>query len=149
MKAEAIVIQRPHRQRPGQRLLFALITLAAWMVWSWLWLPLVTFVAWGLGVRTSFIELAMRKHGQGAHDLLVVALIGAACAAMAAAWSKYNEVRYGQLTRRRARPLVDRRAMARALKVQPQTAVKMREAQRIVLDFPENGEVMESLPKSG
>jgi biofilm PGA synthesis protein PgaD len=141
MKAEAIIIQRPERQNPSRRALFAMLTLGAWLVWAALWLPLITLLAWLLGARTAFIELVMREHGTGWADILVVLGIGTVCALIEILWSGYNYRRFGNRTRRQARPLVDPEAMARVLKIEPDSAVFMREAPRIVLQFAEDGTV--------
>ncbi|MFC5742479.1 poly-beta-1,6-N-acetyl-D-glucosamine biosynthesis protein PgaD [Dyella tabacisoli] len=141
MRAEAIVIQRPHRQRPVQRWLFTVITLLAWLAWSSLWLPLLTLIAWSLGAHSSYVEMVVRKHGQGAHDMLTMVLISLISAALALAWSNYNRLRYGRMKRRTGRHVVDRATMARALHVQQATAVQMGLASCIVLDFLDDGTV--------
>ncbi|WP_266157315.1 poly-beta-1,6-N-acetyl-D-glucosamine biosynthesis protein PgaD [Dyella silvatica] len=143
MKAEAIVIQRPERQRPAQRLVFSLLTLLAWVAWSALWLPLITLVAWALGLRNGYVELMLFKHGNGGHDLWMVAMIAAVCTVIVWIWSEYNQLRFGkgQPSRRQGRPIPDARAMAHALKVQQPTALRLRAERRVVLDFLDDGTV--------
>jgi biofilm PGA synthesis protein PgaD len=141
MKAEAIIIQRPERQAPARRVLFAVLTLGAWFVWVTLWLPLVTLVAWLLGARTAFIELVMREHGTGWSDVFVVLGIGAICGLVEILWSSYNYRRFAHRSRRQARPVVATEAMARVLKVDPESAKYMRESSRMVLQFADDGTV--------
>jgi biofilm PGA synthesis protein PgaD len=142
MKAEAIVIQRPKHQCPMQRLLFAAITLLAWMAWTALWLPLITLLAWTLGLRIGYAELLLREHSQGSHDLQTMLTIFAMCALMVAVWSSYNYLRYGRLKRQHRSALVDGGAIARALGVQHPTAMYMRVATRVVLEFLDDGVAM-------
>ena len=142
MRAEAILIQRPERQHPAHRLLFTTATLMAWMVWISLWLPLATLVAWGLGLRASYVEMVVREHGHGGHDLAALLALAVACALLMFSWSSYNYLRFAHLERRRRSRAVDRRAIAAALGIQQETARWMQRAPRMVLEFPEGGEVI-------
>ena len=142
MRAEAILIQRPERQHPAHRLLFTTATLMAWMVWISLWLPLATLVAWALGLRASYVEMVVREHGHGGHDLAALLALAVACALLMFSWSSYNYLRFAHLERRRRSRAVDRRAIAAALGIQQETARWMQRAPRMVLEFPEGGEVI-------
>jgi biofilm PGA synthesis protein PgaD len=141
MKAEAIIIHRPERQAPARRALFAVLTLGAWFVWVSLWLPLITLVAWLFGMRTSYVELFVREHGNGLSDLLVVVAIGVCCGLIEILWSSYNFRRFRHATRRRARPLVGLDAMAESLLVAQPSAVHLREQPRTVLQFADDGTI--------
>ena len=57
-------------------------------------------------------------------------------------WSSYNYLRFAHLERRRRSRAVDRRAIAAALGIQQETARWMQRAPRMVLEFPEGGEVI-------
>ena len=142
MKAEAIVIQRPERQHPAHRFLFTTATLMAWMAWISLWLPLATLAAWGMGVRLGYVEMVVREHGHGGEDLGKLLLLAAMCALVMLAWSSYNYLRFAHLDRRRRSRAVDRRAIAAALGIQQDTAAWMQRAPRMVLEFPDGGEVI-------
>lgn len=141
MKAEAIIIDDPQRQKPIKRYFYALITLLAWVIWSALWLPLVTLVAWSFGIHTSYVELVLREHGRGAQDLWIVAAIMIVCTLIEISWSLYNQYHYGQLRRRLERPLVDSSDIAIALHVQQATALKMRDARNMTLIFLDDNSV--------
>lgn len=142
MKAEAIVIHRPERQHPARRVLFTTATLMAWMAWISLWLPLATLLAWALGLRFGYVEMVVREHGHGGQDLATLLALAAACAVVMLGWSSYNYLRFAHLDRRRRSRAVDRRAIAAALGVQQDTAAWMQRAPRMVLEFPEGGEVI-------
>ena len=142
MRAEAILIQRQSRPRPARNAFFALITFMAWLVWGVLWLPMITLIAWSAGLRNSYIELVVREHGKGWHDLVSIVLIAAVCAAITLLWSGYNRVRYGSLTRRRTPTAVSREAMARSLRVRTTTARELRTQRRVVLQFLQDDSVM-------
>lgn len=141
MKAEAILIQRPHRQRPASRAFFGLLTFLAWMLWVSLWLPLITLLAWLFGLRTSYVQLFVDNHARGWHQLLYLSLLALACAVVISSWSAYNWWRFRALDRRRGRSRVAMTAMAGQLGVQPASAIELRSGARIVLKFAEDGSI--------
>jgi biofilm PGA synthesis protein PgaD len=55
-----LVINRPHLQRPANRALWATVTWLFWMVWMYLWLPVVTIVGWYFSVHSSFDQMVER-----------------------------------------------------------------------------------------
>ena len=142
MKAEAVVIHRPERQHLARRLLFTTATLMAWMAWMSLWLPLATLLAWALGFRVGYVEMVVREHGHGGRDLATLLLLAAICAMVMITWSSYNYLRFAHVERRRRSRAVDRRAIAAALGVQQETASWMQRAPRMVLEFPDDGQVV-------
>lgn len=142
MKAEAILIDRPERQHPARRALFTTATLMAWMAWVSLWLPLATFVAWALGFRVGYVEVIVREHGHGGQDLATLLALAVACALVMATWASYNYLRFAGVDRRRHARSVERRAIAAALGVHQSTAAWMQGAPRMVLEFPDGGQVV-------
>lgn len=141
MKAEAILIKRSYRQRPGRRALYGLLTFFAWLVWVSLWLPLITLLAWLFGLHTSYIELFVRNHASGWHELLQVGLLSLLCTGIVVGWSTYNWWRFRGLDRRRGRHVVAMAAMAEALGVKHGTAIELRSARRIALSFDADGQI--------
>jgi len=146
MKAEAVLINLPQRQHPVRRVLFTTATLVAWVIWASLWLPLITLLAWLVGVDVGYRQLILKEHGHGAHDLLFMLGIAALCALVFVVWSFYNRLRYGRLRRRRVTRSVDHASMAGVLGVQVATARHMRHARRVVLEFPEGEPVRHRQP---
>lgn len=142
MKAETILIQLPHRQHPTHRVLFAMATLMAWVAWISLWLPLTALLAWMLGLRLSYVELVVREHGHGGHDLAMVLALASVCSLIMTAWSSYNYLRFSHQDRRCRSRAVESSAIANALSVHLSTASWMHRASRMVLEFPDGGEVV-------
>jgi biofilm PGA synthesis protein PgaD len=141
MKAEAILIHRPHRQRRASRAIFGLLTLVAWIAWVSLWLPLITALAWWFGLHTSYVELFQRDHTAGWGQLLYLLWLALACALVISSWSAYNWKRFHKLDRRRGRPPASMTAMAELLSVDHASAIELRSSNRIVLAFAEDGSV--------
>ena len=141
MKAEAILIDRPDRQRRASRTLFGLLTLFAWIAWVSLWLPLITALAWWFGLRTSYVELFLSDHADGWGQLSYLFWLALGCAVVIAAWSAYNWKRFHKLDRRRGRPPVSMTAMAERLSVAHVSAIELRSSDRIVLKFADDGSI--------
>jgi biofilm PGA synthesis protein PgaD len=139
MKASAIIIQKPERQGTMRRAFFTAITLIAWTFWMYLWLPLVTFIAWTLGLHTSYVELFVLEHGHGGTDLRIVLFAAVIAAMVFMAWSSYNRVRFTGKIRRRSHPLVTLEESAKALGAALPTVEHMRSQQRVTLSFTEDG----------
>lgn len=103
-----LVVDRPELQRGPQRFIYSTLTLIAWAVWVYLWLPLVTLVAWYFGLRVFLREIVIPDPRTmlmvGIAYLIVVVLLGGALLI----WSRYNVRRFrGNERREEAPPLGD------------------------------------------
>lgn len=136
MKAEGFVIQHERRRTPAQRALWSLVTLLAWLLWLYMWLPLLTLVAWLAGLHTAWLELSVADHGSQVADLLAILGDALVCAMIFAAWAYYNQARFAHRTRRRKEPApVALAEEALALDVDPHEAQLLREQQHSTLVF--------------
>jgi len=138
MKAE-FIINRPHRQQPLQRTLFTLVTMVAWTLWISLWLPVLTLIAWLLGLEDAFNQLGFMHPMHAANDLSIVLTIAVVCALSMGSWSQYNRVRFTGKQRRRGNRTVDITEMAPALAASVETAHQLRAGQRSVIHFAQDG----------
>ncbi|MDZ7789680.1 MAG: poly-beta-1,6-N-acetyl-D-glucosamine biosynthesis protein PgaD [Xanthomonadales bacterium] len=100
------IIYRPDLQPRGQRVLFSGITLLAWIIWLYLFLPLISLAAWWFGIE-SFREQVLEP-GRSGHlvTLSVYAVVVAVSALIIIGWSRYNLVRFRRADRRRPLPPV-------------------------------------------
>jgi poly-beta-1,6-N-acetyl-D-glucosamine biosynthesis protein PgaD len=97
-----LIIERPDLQPRRERVIYGTITAVAWVLWAYLWLPLVTLVAWYFGVRAFIREVVIPDRvtllATGASYLLVIVVLGGALLV----WSRYNLRRFGGEDRREA-----------------------------------------------
>ncbi|AXK72244.1 poly-beta-1,6-N-acetyl-D-glucosamine biosynthesis protein PgaD [Lysobacter sp. TY2-98] len=94
-------IYTPKEPAPqAMRTMHSLLTLAAWVLYAYLWLPLVTVVAWLLGIRTSYIELYVRNNQVDRTMFLVILLLAIAATALLVGWAEYNRRRFSGPDRR-------------------------------------------------
>lgn len=84
----------------GVHTLQGVVTLIAWLAYAWLWLPVVTVVAWMLGVRTSFVELQLRHYEFDQDTFGILFTIAVATTLLMIGWAEYNRHKYGGPDRR-------------------------------------------------
>jgi biofilm PGA synthesis protein PgaD len=139
MKAEPLIIERPERQKPLQRATFALITMVAWTLWVSLWLPLLTLIAWLLGLQDIYLKLGLNHPFRAAGDLNLVFSVALVCALTLGSWAFYNRMRFFGKQKRRANRIVDLVEMAPVLDASVDTARQLRMNRRSVIHFNGNG----------
>lgn len=109
-------IYTPKTRAPAAtRTLHGVLTLLAWALYAYLWLPLLTVVAWVLGVRTSFVELYVRTNHIDQEIFLVLLALAVVATALLVGWAEYNRHKFGGHDRRTAPRLVDARDVAESL----------------------------------
>jgi poly-beta-1,6-N-acetyl-D-glucosamine biosynthesis protein PgaD len=93
MKAE-FIIEKPENQRPLQRATFAFITIVAWTLWISLWMPVLTAIAWLLGVQNTYKQLGLVHPLHAVDDLKLVVMVALVSSLSIGTWSQYNRMRF-------------------------------------------------------
>lgn len=99
--ADRLIIDKPELQTPRQRVLFGAATVAAWVMWIYLWLPIITLVGWYFGVL-RFRDVMITNSGAlhfaqvlGWYALIILAICGSLVC-----WALYNWARFHDARRR-------------------------------------------------
>lgn len=131
------IIYRPELQPIGQRTLFSLATLVAWVVWMYLFLPLLSLGAWWLGIE--FFRQYMLQPGNMDYllTLTVYAVVLAVIALLIFGWSRYNELRFGGRDRRKPLPPVTNDMLAEHFGLESEMVGSLQRAKFIKLDIEE------------
>ncbi|NGP53114.1 poly-beta-1,6-N-acetyl-D-glucosamine biosynthesis protein PgaD [Thioalkalivibrio sp. XN8] len=95
------ILYRPELQPVGQRTLYSVLTLIAWTVWLYLFVPLISLLAWWFGIDAFSRHLLEPADRSDAITLLGYAGVVVLSAVVIVAWSFYNLQRYGGLDRRK------------------------------------------------
>ena len=133
------IIDHPEWQTPKQRILLGSITLIFWMIWFYLWIPIISILAWVFGIKVfeyHMIEL------EGYKDLIAllgwyatgITLLGGSLIA----WATYNIQRFKESTRRGSRSEVSVEDQADHFQVDVKDVQIWREMQLIVIEHNEN-----------
>lgn len=125
------IINRPEGEGRGSRVAWRMLTAVAWLAYLYLWLPLITLVAWMAGAHTAYERLYVQEQGMHSFLLLVLPVIALVCGAALLGWAEYNRARFGNGERRSAMPSVGQDAVALALGADDATVYTLR-SQRIV-----------------
>lgn len=114
------------------------VTLIAWIAYAWLWLPVVTVIAWLLGVRTSFVELQLRNYefDQDTFGILLMLAIGTTV--LMIGWAEYNRHKFGGPDRRTQAENVRQEAIAQVLGGSADVAGPLSRAKSITLAMGED-----------
>jgi biofilm PGA synthesis protein PgaD len=143
-----VIFDRPDLQARRHRWAYSALTLLAWGIWMYLWLPVVTLLAWYLGVRTFIREMVIPDpRAMGALALaylVVVAILGA----ILVVWSQYNLRRFRGQDRRRASPPVSDEELVHWFQISPEMLEGFRSQGSFTVEHDEEGRIVGSRPRS-
>lgn len=134
MKMPQLIIERPEWQSFGQRTLYASITLVFWAAWGYLWIPLITFLAWAMGFGAIYDRMVMLDGHHGLLQMLgiyslVVLLLGGSLLL----WAMYNYIRFRGVDRRRPRSAVEASVLGPHYHLDPAMLSSWQQAKRLVI----------------
>jgi poly-beta-1,6-N-acetyl-D-glucosamine biosynthesis protein PgaD len=129
-------IDAPELLTRRQRTAGALITAVMWGAYAYLWLPLVSLLAWGLGVEFAY-EAMVRAGGASAlrTALFWYAVMLLAVVLTVSIWSLLNKWRFAGSNRRTAHSAVADESMADYFGVTLGDLARLRSAPRVELDI--------------
>lgn len=127
------IIDHPERQGTARRTAYGTLTAAAWVLYFYLWLPLVTLVAWVLGARTGYDRMYLEQNAIDPFLLLALPVIALICGAVLLAWAEYNRARFAGKERRHAAANTGIADVATQLGADPATADTIRGARVVTI----------------
>jgi biofilm PGA synthesis protein PgaD len=137
MRAEAPVISRPENQSKTQRFTSGTLTIIGWGIWIYLWLPVLTALAWIVGIRLTYAQLT---HGPGLDTILFLIMIAILCSIVVAGWASYNYMRFGKRSRRMGAEAIGHATIAKTFGVtDPATLSRLLQERRMNLYFDNAG----------
>jgi biofilm PGA synthesis protein PgaD len=136
-----LIIDRPELQARHRRVVYSTATLVAWALWMYLWLPLVSLLAWWFGIRSFVREFVVPETPILLRTLLIYGMVVAILALALVVWSRYNLRRFGPRGRRQAPNQVSDREIARWFGVPEDQLPSIRSADSQVVRFLEDGRI--------
>lgn len=139
---KSLIIDTPSLQSLRQKYTYAVLTLLFWLVWFYLWLPLVSLLAWLFGIDVFYEHMIVLEGLKGLLELLgwyamVIALIGC----ILVIWSSYNLLRFGGKNKRTHNPPVRLDEIASCYALEPAALVAAREAKTLTIQQDEQGSI--------
>lgn len=100
-----LILNAPDKVSRGTKLGSNIVTIVCWIAYIYLWIPLITLVAWVLGVSHAYDELSFARQADDLENLLlfygfIVALLGGSLLL----WAAKEYLRFRHSTRRRTPP---------------------------------------------
>lgn len=136
-------ITHPRDPAPGHvRTMQGVVTLLAWIAYAWLWLPVVTVLAWMAGIRTSFIELHVRTYEFDQDTFSILFSLAVVATVVLIGWAEYNRHKYGGHDRRTPAQNIEPDAIAESLRASPEVSGHLSRAKSITLAMGDDARPM-------
>ncbi|MFD0324851.1 poly-beta-1,6-N-acetyl-D-glucosamine biosynthesis protein PgaD [Lysobacter gummosus] len=126
-KHDSRLIQKPGAQPALPRTLWGMVTGAFWLIYLYLWTPVLTLVLWLLGIRNVASELYLRKHEVDPFLMLALPATAGVVVALLLIWAEYNRWRFAEASseRRGSQRSVALEEVARALGASSEVAAAL------------------------
>ena len=141
---DCLIVDRPDLKSPSLVMGERIITVLFWSFWFYLWLPLISVLAWLVGIKFLYRQMVELGGFAGFLEQINVFASGLAlvCSAVAS-WSYYNYARYAHCTRRSKILEIDREKLAESLSVAEERLSEIQLAKRIVYSFGEDDSIQD------
>jgi len=135
-----LIIEKPELQSNVLRYGWSSVTFIFWILYIYLWLPLITLVAWWIGAKLFNLQIVQLKGYTGLIDklglflaiifLLSVTLIG---------WAEIERLRFKDKPRRTENQAVTVDGVAKRFNLQEDQLVQLRQKKYIIVHFSDKG----------
>lgn len=133
-----LIIERPELQTRAQRFGSASVTLLCWFLWLYLFLPLLSFVAWVLGA--TLVYQLMLQNLELAELLQLLSFYGRGILMLSGAyllWAVVSYLRFRGIERRRVPPPASLELLAASHHLSTLALRRLRAARRMVVSAEE------------
>ncbi|WP_410474280.1 poly-beta-1,6-N-acetyl-D-glucosamine biosynthesis protein PgaD [Guyparkeria sp. TX1] len=136
------IIERNDLESTGKRRVGQFVSLVAWVVWIYLFTPLIALIGWALGV--GLFERYILDDPMGTLEAMqVYVLVILSAGLIFIGWASYNWLRFHNRERRHEPPPVSANELAHRFHISPEDAREI-EYQRIVtVHFNDDAEIIE------
>ena len=133
-----LIIERPELQTWRQRSLYGLITLLVWVLWVYLWTPLLSLLAWALGVRVFVVEMLLPANMTYMQELFLYGQLVFLMLVVMLAWSRYNIWRFRGMDRRKHQGPLTAEDEAAYYEIDSALIRQLRNADSAIVHYDEN-----------
>jgi len=140
---KSLIIDRPELQTPQQRYIFSFLTLTFWVIWFYLWLPLLSFFAWLLGFKFFYENMIQLNGLEGLLELIGwYGLVIGASALILVFWSGYNLFRFQGKNKRTTSIRVTEEQMAGFFHIEKSALQSCRQEKCIIIEFDQDAAIL-------
>ena len=142
MNKRPLIIENPELQTPQQRYAFAAITLLFWVLWFYLWIPIISLLAWLFGAERFYKAMVVHNGLDTLLELLgLYSIIILVMGVILSGWAWYNQIRFRGREKRRASPTVTAEEIGSFYTLRPEQLDLARYAKHVVIEHDEHGKV--------
>ena len=137
-----LIIDRPSLQSSSQRMIYPIITFAFWLLWIYIWLPLVSLIAWGFGVQLFYDEMILESGLEAFIEIagtygVVIILLGTSLIT----WALYNWRRFRNKERRSGSFSLAHKELAEHFDVNAVELALWHDSRRIIVHHNDHGDI--------
>lgn len=137
-----LIIERPELQTAVQKYGWGSLTLLFWVVYVYLWVPLLSVIAWGLGFHFFYEHMIVLEGYRGLLRVLgVYAVVIAALSVVFLGWARINYLRFRGVERRRMPALASAADLAGFFGVEAGDIPAWQQARRLTVHFDADGHI--------
>ncbi len=136
------IIDRNDLVPPGKRRVGQIVSLAAWMVWIYLFTPIIALIGWALGV--GLFERHILNDPMGTLQAIqIYGLVILIAGLIFISWASYNWLRFHNHERRHAPPPIGPQELAHRFCISPQEAEEIEQQRIVTVHFNDGAEIID------
>jgi biofilm PGA synthesis protein PgaD len=140
---QPLIIESPDLQTLRQRYTYAALTLFFWIFWFYLWIPVISLIAWLLGIETFYDQMVVQAGLEAFSELLDLYItVIMALGVTLIGWALYNQIRFRGKERRTLQPNVSKNEVAQFFELDPILTTRLQQAKYIELGHNEQGQLV-------
>ncbi len=143
------IIYRPDLVPKRRRALFSGITLIAWVIWAYLFLPLVNLLAWYLGYELFSHHVLDLERSVLIGTLQAYGLVIACAGLVIIGWSRYHVIRFRGRERRTPIEDVSAAMLSERFQVDLDTIARLQGGKNLIMHLDSEGMVLSVQENTG
>jgi biofilm PGA synthesis protein PgaD len=137
------IIYRPDLLPRRRRVIFSGMTLFAWGIWVYLFLPLISVLAWWVGIDLFMDYMLVPEERTYFVTLSIYLVVIAGAGLIIFAWSRYNQLRFQGHDRRAHVPAVSDQMTRARFRIDEHSLDQIHASKVMVLDLDQDGHICE------
>jgi len=133
-----LIIDKPELQSPQKKIFFSMLTFIFWVIWFYIWLPLVSLIAWLLGIDFFYEHMIILGGIDGLiSEISWYGTIITLSALTLVAWSVYNMMRFRNKNRRSSLKQISLEDQSDYFKLETEALKTCQQEKRVVISVDE------------
>jgi biofilm PGA synthesis protein PgaD len=137
-----LIIEKPELQSAAHRYGWGLVTFAFWSIYVYLWLPLITLLAWWVGVYLFNIQMVeLRGYDGLVNKLALYLFVILSLSIILIGWANIERLRFKGVKRRLGGTEVTVGEIARQYNLNEEQLIALRQKKSLEVYFSDQGHI--------